>query len=168
VRIHYVRYADDFLIGVEGSFSTAKEVLRRVEQFVNDELKLKFNPDKTGITNYSTEPVKFLGFVIRAPHFKGRTKPLETVIVNGKMALRRKKIRIRIDMDLQKVLKKLHANGFLKKRTSHSKHEKLIHRGTFKGNLINLDHADIITYYNAVVRGLFNYYSFVDNRLDVA
>jgi Type II intron maturase len=29
--------------------------------------------------------------------------------------------------------------------------------------MINFDHADIIKYYNAVVRGLLNYYSFVDN-----
>jgi len=29
--------------------------------------------------------------------------------------------------------------------------------------MINLDHADIVKYYNAVVRGLTNYYSFVDN-----
>jgi hypothetical protein len=28
---------------------------------------------------------------------------------------------------------------------------------------MNLDHADIIKYYNAVVRGIINYYSFVDN-----
>jgi hypothetical protein len=29
--------------------------------------------------------------------------------------------------------------------------------------MIHFDHADIIKYYNAVVRGLVNYYSFVDN-----
>lgn len=29
--------------------------------------------------------------------------------------------------------------------------------------MINLDHADIVKYYNAVVRGIMNYYSFVDN-----
>lgn len=28
---------------------------------------------------------------------------------------------------------------------------------------MNFDHADIVKYYNAVVRGILNYYSFVDN-----
>ncbi|OTB09683.1 hypothetical protein K445DRAFT_28400 [Daldinia sp. EC12] len=53
-------------------------------------------------------------------------------------------------MDTQKVLAKLQANGFIRKRTSHSEHNKLAYRGTFKGNLINLDHQDILLYYNAV------------------
>lgn len=167
-RIQYIRYADDFIIGIEGSHKIAKEILNKVEEFVNSELKLRFNPDKTGITNYYTKLVKFLGFSIRAPHFKGTKKPTEIIRVNGKLLTRRKKIRIRIDMDKQKVIKKLQVNGFIRKRTSHSNHNRLNVRGTFKGNLINLDHADIIMYYNAVVRGIFNYYNFVSNRVDVA
>ena len=168
IRIQYIRYADDFIIGIEGSHKIAKEILEKMEQFVNSELKLRFNPDKTGITNYSAKLVKFLGYTIRAPHFKGTKKPIETVRVNGKLLTRRKKIRIRIDMDTQKVIKKLLANGFIRKRTSHSNHNRLNLRGTFKGNLINLDHADIIMYYNAVVRGIFNYYNFVSNRVNVS
>jgi group II intron reverse transcriptase/maturase len=167
IRIHYIRYADDFVIGIEGGYNLAKIILQKVEKFVNEELNLKFNPDKTGITNYSTNVVKFLGFTIRAPYFLGKVKPLESVMINGKNILRRKKIRISINMDLEKVIKKLQANGFIKKRLSHSEHHKLIYRGTFKGNLINMDHADIIRYYNAVVRGIFNYYSFARNRVDV-
>lgn len=167
-RVQYVRYADDFVIGVEGSYTMAKEILQKVEKFVMEKLKLKFNPDKTGITNYSTEPVHFLGFKIRAPHHKGSVKPIETIQVGEKLFQRRKKIRIRIDMDVKKVLNKLQSNGFIKKRTSHTKHDELVYGGTYKGNLINLDHADIIKYYNAVIRGLANYYSFASNRVMIA
>lgn len=168
VRIYYVRYADDFLIGVEGSYTVAKEILQKVDKFVNEELKLKFNPDKTGITNYSTEPIRFLGFIIRAPHFKGKVKPLETIKINDKNISRRKKIRVRIEMDTHKVINKLLNNGFIRKRTSHSDHNKLEYGGTLKGNLINLDHADIIRYYNTVVRGIFYYYSFAGNRENIS
>lgn len=163
-RIQYVRYADDFVIGVEGSYTMTKEILQRVEEFVTKELKLKFNPEKTGITNYSEKPVDFLGFKIKAPHLKGSIKPIENIQIGDKLIQRRKKIKVRLEMDVQKVLNKLINNGFLRKRKSHSKHNELTYRGTFKGNLINLDHADIIRYYNAVARGLANYYSFVDNR----
>lgn len=167
-RIHYVRYADDFVIGVEGSYNMAKEVLQRVEHFVNEELQLKLHPEKTGITNYSMKAVKFLGFTFQSPHFLGRTKSLETVKSGNRNITRRKKARISIDMDLQKVLRKLQANGFIRKCTSHKEHSKLTYRGTFKGNLINLDHQDILLYYNAVVRGIFNYYSYAKNRADIA
>ena len=71
-------------------------------------------------------------------------------------------------MDTEKVLRKLSATGFIKKKTSHQFHKKKVYSGTFRGNLINLDHADILMYYNSVIRGIYNYYNFVGNRVDVA
>jgi len=32
------------------------------------------------------------------------------------------------------------------------------------GYLFNFDHRDILVYYNAIVRGILNYYTFADNR----
>lgn len=164
-RVHYVRYADDFIIGVEGSASMTKEILRKVELFVEKDLSLKFNPDKTGITKYSDKPVKFLGYNIMAPHMTGISKPLENIKVEGgRTVTRRKKIRIRFQMDLNRVLKKLEARKIIRKRTSHRYHNKLVYRGRFRGNLVNMDHADILRYYNSVIRGIHNYYDFVGNR----
>jgi group II intron reverse transcriptase/maturase len=168
IRINYVRYADDFVIGIEGSSKIAKEVLTKIETFIEDKLKLKFNPDKTSITKFTKNPFKFLGYSIQAPLMKKGVKPLETIVVNGKLITRRKKVRVSIEMDTLKVLKKLENNGFIRKRTSHTTHKELEYRGTFKGNLINLDHPDIINYYNSVVRGIQNYYSFSKNRSDIA
>lgn len=168
VRIHYVRYADDFVIGVEGSHKIAKEILQKLDQFVNSELKLKFNPEKTSIITFAEKPFKFLGYNIRAPMMKGGVKPLETITVNGRSIIRRKKVRISIEMDTTKVLNKLANNRFIRKRISHFDHEEYIYRGTYKGNLINLDHPDILKYYNSVVRGIQNYYRFAKNRAAVA
>lgn len=168
IRINYVRYADDFVIGVEGSSKFAKIILQKVERFVNEELKLKFNPNKTSISKFNKTPYKFLGYSIRAPLTKRGKKPLEKVIVNGKIITRRKKVRINIEMDTMKVLKKLEDNGFIRKRLSHKLHKELEYRGTFKGNLLNLDHPDILRYYNSVVRGIQNYYNFSRNRSDIA
>lgn len=167
VRINYVRYADDFVVGVEGSYKLAKEVLGKIETFVVRELRLKFNPDKTSISKFADKPFKFLGYSIRAPLVKRGIKPLETIVVNGNRIKRRKKVRIIIEMDVSKVLKKLANNGFIRKRTSHRIHNELEYRGTFKGNLINLDHPDILKYYNSVLRGLQNYYSFARNRSSI-
>jgi hypothetical protein len=95
-------------------------------------------------------------------------KPFENITLNGKSILRRKKVRPSIEMDTLKVLKKLEINGFIRKRVSHSKHNELNYRGTFRGNLINLDHPDILKYYNSVLRGIQNYYNFSRNRVAVA
>ena len=167
IRIQYVRYADDFVLGIEGSHQVATKILERIQNFVEKELLLKFNPDKTGITKYSTKPVKFLGYSVMAPHMIKASKPLETVISNNRRITRRKKIRIRFNMELQKVLKRLTARRIIRLRTSHTKHSKKIYRGRFQGNLINQDHPDIIRYYNSVIRGLYNFYDFVNNRSNV-
>lgn len=167
VRINYVRYADDFVLGIEGSHKLTKEILRKIENFVNNDLSLKFNPEKTGISKFTENSFKFLGYIVKAPLMKGGVKPFET-IVNNRAVIRRKKVRVNIEMDTTKVLKKLENNGFIRKRTSHTSHKELEYRGTFKGNLINLDHPDILRYYNSVIRGLQNYYSFSRNRVSIA
>lgn len=35
VRIHYVRYADDFVMGVEGSYKIAMEILQKLDSFID-------------------------------------------------------------------------------------------------------------------------------------
>lgn len=168
VRIHYIRYADDFVIGVIGSHTQAKIILERVDEFVNNTLKLKFNPEKTLIIDFHKDSFNFLGYSVRTPISEKGQKPLETIVVNEKVITRRKKVRTIIEMDTNKVLKKLKNNGFIRMRTSHAKHNEKSYRGKFKGNLINLDHPDILKYYNSVVRGIQNYYKLSKNRVAIA
>lgn len=167
VRIHYVRYADDFVIGIDGSYNLANNILQKIETFVKETLHLEFNPDKTSILKFTCDPFRFLGFFIHPTKSRNGLNPVENLKVGEKIITRRKKIRIRIEMDTDKVLKKLAANGFIRKRTSHERHEKLEYRGKFKGNLVNLDHPDILRYYNSVLRGVQNYYKFSKNRIAV-
>lgn len=166
VIIHYVRYADDFIIGVEGSYKIAREILEKVSTFVEKELALKLNPSKTGITKFAKTPVKFLGYIISSVHMRIE-KPIETLKVGKKVIIRRKKVRLSIRMDYEKVLRRLENNGFIKKTVDHANHKKLKYCGTYKGNMINLDHVDILRYYNSVMRGIYNYYNFTRNILRV-
>lgn len=173
VRIHYVRYADDFVIGVEGSYEITKTILDKVRTFISSSLSLKLNDTKTGITKYSEKKIKFLGYKLSAPQFKGILKPTENISPKNRAKIispcfAGKKIRIRIEMDTEKVFKRLETNRFIRKRNAALDGKSLEYRGTFKGNLINLDHADIIMYYNSVIRGIYNYYSFVNNTQDLA
>ena len=160
----YARYADDFIIGVEGSYDLAKKILSEVKAFVENNLSLKFNDEKTGIIEYSQKPVAFLGYLIMAPNKIGANKYIEQIKINDTTISRRKKTRIRFHMDIKKVLSRLQSRGIIRFRTSHRDHKKLVYRGKFLGNMINFEHPDIIRYYNSVIRGLHNYYDFVNNR----
>lgn len=168
-RLRDVGFDDGFVIGVEGGYEQAKLILEKVTKYVETELSLDLNPDKTGIIHYTIEPVKFLGYTIAAPHLKGSVKPLEHIKTKERTIIIRKNIITIFHLDLVKALAKLTANRVIRKRTSLKNHNKLEYRGRFKGNLINLEHADLIRYYNSVIQGIYNYFdgSAVNNRNDL-
>jgi hypothetical protein len=170
VRVHYVRYADDFIIGVEGSLTKTKAIKAEVTEFITDSLGLKLNESKTGIVSFTEEPCDFLGYQFRAPYKKGSSRGLIPIkeTNSGREVRRRRKERISIYVNYGKVLKKLETNGFITKRIIPGTNDKIGYRGTFRGNLVNLDHADILRYYNAVIRGVYNYYCFVNNMSNLA
>merc|ERR1712085_124476 len=64
-RLHYVRYVDDFVIGVVGSREEAVEVLGKIRLFLLDNLKLTLNQEKTLITQFSKDFISFLGVIIK-------------------------------------------------------------------------------------------------------
>ena len=67
-RLRYVRYADDTLLGFAGPKVEAEEIKRRLAQFLQDELKLELNQEKTLITHARTERARFLGYEITTQH----------------------------------------------------------------------------------------------------
>ncbi len=60
-RLQYVRYADDFLIGVIGSKEDAQAVKAQVGSFVSSVLHLELSDEKTLIT-HSAKRARFLGY----------------------------------------------------------------------------------------------------------
>ena len=60
-RLKYIRYADDFLIGVIGSKQDCIQIKEDIKQFMADKLKLELSDEKTLITN-ARKHAKFLGY----------------------------------------------------------------------------------------------------------
>ena len=60
-KLKYVRYADDFLIGVIGSKEDCIKIKEDIKQFMADKLKLELSDEKTLITN-ARKHAKFLGY----------------------------------------------------------------------------------------------------------
>lgn len=65
LRLNYVRYADDFLIGIIGPRSLAERIRNLVQRFLKQKLKLRLNEDKTLITRAKGNKVPYLGFLIQ-------------------------------------------------------------------------------------------------------
>ena len=63
-RLTYVRYADDFVVGIIGSKADAYGVKEWLGKYLQEELGLELSPDKTLVTN-SKDPIRFLGYDIR-------------------------------------------------------------------------------------------------------
>lgn len=63
-RLHYLRYADDFLLGYVGTHHEAEEIKRQIGAFLQSELHLELSDEKTLITHGRTEAAKFLGYEI--------------------------------------------------------------------------------------------------------
>jgi group II intron reverse transcriptase/maturase len=155
-RLRYVRYADDFLIGVIGKRCETVKVRLLVKNFLLDTLYLILNLDKTHITHFNRQGVNFLGTYLRGN--QETEKKVHFILRNQKRLKVRSTSRTRLEAPLIMLFKRGLENGFFK-RTSEGRFVP-----TFCGRLINLDHADIIRFYNQKTRGILNYYSFVDNK----
>jgi hypothetical protein len=67
VRIRYLRYADDFIIGIAGPRDLAVKIHGDVKAFLREELKLNMSESKTQITHFTHKKVFFLGTYIFNP-----------------------------------------------------------------------------------------------------
>jgi group II intron reverse transcriptase/maturase len=64
-RLRYIRYADDFLLGLAGTKEEAETIKGRIATFLREELKLEMSQEKTLIGHAVTEPARFLGYEIK-------------------------------------------------------------------------------------------------------
>ena len=157
-RVRYVRYADDWVVGIYGPESFANEIKSLLATFLTQVLKLELSTEKTKITNLLKDKASFLGFYFMV------NKPQESkfTIYKKNGHIRRAKIghnRIWLLVPVDKLLSKLSNEGFLKNYRPKSKFTP-----NAKSNWIFLDHHVILARYNTMIRGLLNYYSVANNR----
>jgi retron-type reverse transcriptase len=70
--LQYVRYADDFLIGVVGPRNLALSIQKQIDTFIKSDLHLEVKQNK--IVNRNEGSVKFLGFRIYLAKFHKKTR----------------------------------------------------------------------------------------------
>ncbi|HER2169437.1 TPA: group II intron reverse transcriptase/maturase, partial [Streptococcus pyogenes] len=149
-RMKYVRYADDFLIGVIASKEEAEKIKQDLTVFLADKLKLELSAEKTLIT-HSKKNARFLGYDIRV------ARDWQTMKMPNGTQKRKFNFQAKLLVPHDKYIKKLINLGALS--LGENNQWKPIHRIY----LIHNDDLEIIRQYNAEIRGLYNYYRLASN-----
>lgn len=154
VRIKYARYADDWIIGLDGSKALAEELKMEIKDFLAGTLKLTLSDEKTHIRNARNEEAFFLGTILRIGIKGAEPKHKRVKTAAGKEFVKRTTGHTtRMEAPIQKLIARLAERGFCRGDGT-----PLCKRGW-----IYLDLDQIVKQYNSVLEGLRNYYSFVDN-----
>jgi len=140
-RIRYIRYADDFLLGFAGPKNEAEDIRERLREFLNQELKLTLSMEKTIITHAADDKATFLGYEITVTKSETRIAKNGKRIPNGNIAL----------LMPQKVVRQYH--------DYYSKSGKIVHK---KELIVDTEYT-ILQRYQAVLRGIYNYYCMAVN-----
>lgn len=150
-RLMYVRYADDFLIGVIGSKSDALAVLERIKVFLKEVLQLEVSPDKTGVVK-ATDGASFLGYDILTKTGVRIAK----IQKDGFIATKRcSGERVILSIPRHKLLEFCNKHGYGDYLTCEPRH---------RAGLLRSSDYEIVSIYNAELRGFANYYR-LDNRI---
>lgn len=152
-KLMYVRYADDWIIAVNGKYSEASEILNKVTLFLKD-LGLTLSATKTKITNTYKEPALFLGTNIS--HSKSVTyflhKKSRGTLHSFGHAERNSGYLV-LSAPMERIYKKLKEAGLMSN-----------HRGVTRVIWLSLEIRQIINLANSIIRGYENYYSFALNK----
>jgi group II intron reverse transcriptase/maturase len=152
-RIKYVRYADDWLIGVWGNKKSAKDIKERISSFLS-KLKLNLSLEKTLITNMRTERAKFLSIYIK--RIASNTGPQKTYQYKG-ITKRIPTGGLWMTAAVPELIKRLIDKGFLKITNDRWKPVSI-------QRFLPLKPRDMILRYRSILNGIINYHSFVDNK----
>lgn len=157
-RSMYIRYADDFVYLFEGPKEEAKKIKEVIKDFLQDRTGLELNSEKT-VVSHINEGFHFLGAKIMT--LKNVDFRMKTRTTTGIPITMRASVRARVNMPTVLLIGKLIKAGFARRNQL----GKVLARPLT--NMVNLEHATIIQFYNSKIHGLLNYYSFAGNRIEL-
>jgi len=134
-RLRYVRYADDFMLGLVGTKAEAEEIKQRVKTWLTETLKLELSGEKTLITHATEDRAKFLGYEVGTMRSDSRPE------VNGVIELRIPEAK----------LKEIEGRYMRDSKAQH------------RAQLTEDSDFDIVAKYGAEYRGVVQYYKLARN-----
>ena len=151
-KLKYVRYADDFLIVVKGNREDCQWIKSKLAEFIGDTLKMELSEDKTLIT-HSSKCARFLGYDVRVRRSgkikRGGPGHVKMRTLNGGVELL-------VPLN-DKIRQFVFTKGVAIQKEDGSMFP--VHRKY----LIGLTDLEIVSVYNAELRGICNYYGMASN-----
>lgn len=184
LRIAYVRYADDWLLFVWGTYDDCKRIKNLVQNFLLGDLGLKLSDDKTKISYLKKDKVNFLGFQITqskhifiTPRKDLMPQGTRDLIAKLRKVKRGRKTlkyrgqttsfpRIRINFSMTAVLQSLVDKQMVRLKPVEPTSKKLIFFPTSYKPALSYEIPNIINYLKSVFRGLASYYGIAHNWYD--
>ena len=152
-RLRYVRYADDFLIGVIGTKNECETIKADITKFMQEKLRLEMSQEKTLITN-AQDSAKFLGYEIYV------RKDYATKRNSNGTVRRHFNGNVILHVSREVIKNKLLSLEAMKVVTKHGK-ETWVSKG--RTYMIDNEAHEIVAQFNTEIRGFYNYYSIANN-----
>ena len=140
-RLRYVRYADDFVLGLSGPKAEAEQIKETLETFMRDTLKLELSEEKTLITHASSQGARFLGYELVTQQRNDKLDRNGRRAINGIIGLR---VPAKV---IEQHCRAYTGNGKPKHRSE----------------LLSDDDYTIVSRYQAEFRGIVQYYLMAQN-----
>lgn len=157
-RVYYVRYADDFVIGIAGPSTEAKAMKADIGTFLNRQLGLTMSEEKTKLTHIGRgKGANFLGVTIQKKETNGNVRQK-----TGKNKGARAVPFLGLKAPVAKLRERYTERGFIRTHRRGQTANTLVPKPQL--GWVNLSHREILMMYNDRIRGILNYYSFVDNK----
>jgi group II intron reverse transcriptase/maturase len=152
-NIKYVRYADDWIIGLKCTHAIAKDIYSKCKDFFEKDLNLQWNASKSILQKSTKKDLEFLGVYLS--FVRKRQVRSQYVKIKGKKRLKRViyKNYVNFKMNANDVFKKLHGKGFVNEK----------YKPISNKSFVNLDVHEIARIYKTTLTGIANYYGFVHN-----
>ena len=157
-KIRYVRYADDFIIGVIGSKADAERVKSDVGTFLKSILDLEMSEAKTKIT-HTGDRARFLGYDITISRSQDLKKSVSGYKIRSQTGV------VKLLVPREKWVGKLLEYKAIKIKINENGKERFV--ALHRGKLVNQSDIEILARYNAEVRGLYNYYSIANDSYKI-
>ena len=153
IRIEYVRYADDWMVGISGDRKLASKIKAELANFMKESLGQKLHTNKTNNIHIRKGNVHFLGYEIFLPKYD----PILSYKGKGIRTIRRGNPELRFEIPVAKVTQWYVDRGYLKKLPDRV-------RPISRASYSVLEDYVIVSHYRSIWLGLKNYYSGCTNR----
>lgn len=144
--IRYVRYIEDWIIGVEKDTNLAIKFKEKIETFLLKTLKLSLV--KTKLVSLTNGNISFLNYEIYVPRVNISNEFIKKNCVE--------KNKLRFEAPIKKLLEEMEINGFIKAISGR-------YRSISKTNLTTSEDYSIVFYFNSIWIALCKYYSGTTN-----